>query len=61
MHNVKTRADTICFSVYCTHTHYSKEEFVGNVEPYFACFAPSGCPKLQMHCKTENTKKLFFK
>ena len=47
MHNVKTRVDTTCFCVYCTHPSHSKEKFIGSVEPYFSCYAPNDCPELQ--------------
>lgn len=52
MHNVKTRVDTTRFCVYCTHSHYSEEKFIGTVEPYFSCFAPNDCPELSNKCKT---------
>ena len=52
MHNVKTRVDTSCFCVYCTHPSYSKEKLIGNVEPYFSCYAPNDCPELQKECET---------
>ena len=58
MHNVRTRVDTTSFCAYCTHPHYSEEKFIGSVEPYLACFAPSSCPKLQEHCETATTKKI---
>ena len=52
IHNVKSRIDDTAWEVYCTHPECpgKKEEhgtYVGNVEPYFDCFAPDKCPKIQ--------------
>lgn len=44
MHNVRRGVDTTCSCVYCTHPRYIKGEFIGSVEPYFPCPAPSNCP-----------------
>ena len=56
MHNVKTRVDTTCLCVYCTHPNYPEEKFIGSVEPYFPCPVPSDCP-LQKQCESATDKK----
>ena len=55
-YNVKRRVDTTCWCVYCTHPSYSKEKFIGSVEPYFPCKIPSDCP-LQKQCESATNKK----
>lgn len=47
IHNVKSRVDTKCYCVYCTHPSNSDKKFVGSVEPYFPCYAPTDCPMLK--------------
>lgn len=56
MHNVKTRFDTTCYCVYCTHPSYPAAKFVGAVEPYFPCPVPKHCP-LQKELQTVANKK----
>lgn len=60
IHNVKTRVDTKCWCVYCTHPNHSKEKFIGSVEPYFSCYAPSDCPELQKSSETLKRKPSFW-
>lgn len=59
MHNVKTRVDTTCWCVYCTHPSYPKEKFIGSAEPYFPCHVPSDCP-LQKQYESATSKNPTF-
>lgn len=56
MHNVKTRVDTKCWCVFCTHPNLLKEMLIGSIEPYSYCYAPNNCPELEKKSETSTSK-----
>ena len=59
--NVRTRVDTECWCVYCTHPSHEEEKFIGGVYPYISCDAPYDCPELQNACENTCEKKTIWK